>query len=318
MKKVKLFLTRILILYVILLIILSSFSSSFARSYDASCGEYVSQYARDFIATYCVPESRTHYDCSTLYPHWSGRSEFSGDFYACCSTGVYYMYKLALGVDLYTLDFHGMCSDALNAMSTSSNWINVTNQTLQPGDIVIHPGHTEMYIGNNENANFGNSPHSGKISHGPDLNDGSRGDATFTHAFRLASSVDVDPSGKVKGGAANINYSKFFFNGVPDGQYSIATRSIWEVIIDAISQILDYLLGLLLYIIRAVIVGYTAIMENLLNWIVNSVADTGVESTELNMSSTETATSDYEQKVTVDTLLFNKLELFDINIFKVR
>ena len=111
----------------------------------------------------------------------------------------------------------------------------------------------------------------------------------------------------------SINYSNFFFNGVPDGKYSLATRSFWQVIIDTIAQILDFLINLIFYIIRAVIVGYTSIMENLLNWIIN---DTNVEDKSLDISSTEASTSDSEDKVTVDRILFNKLELFDINVFK--
>ena len=311
MKKIKFILKRIIIIYLIFYIVLSSASTCFARGYDAACGEYVSQYARDFIAEYCVPETNTNYKCDFLDPenHWGGGTEFSGSFNACCSTGVYYMYKLALGINLYEYDFHGMCNTSVGTMSSSPYWDNVTNETLQPGDVVINVHHTEMYIGENQNANFGNSPHSGKVVNGPRMGE-------FTHAFRLKSSVDVDPSGKVRGAStANINYSKFFFNGVPDGKYSLAKRSFWQVIIDTIAQILDFLVNLIFYIIRAVIVGYTSIMENLLSWIINVVSDTNVEDKSLNMSSTEASTSDSDTKITVDKILFNKLELFDINVF---
>ena len=56
-------------------------------------------------------------------------------------------------------------------------------------------------------------------------------------------------------------------------------------------------------------------MENLLSWIINVVSNTNVEDKSLNMSSTEASTSDSDNKITVDKILFNKLELFDINVF---
>ncbi len=318
MKRIKWILKRIIIAYLIFYIVLSSASTCFARGYDASCGEYVSQYAKDFIEEYCTPETNTTYDCSFLEPekHWGGGAEFKGTFNACCSTGVYYMYKLALGINLYEYDFHGMCDDSVTSMSNSPYWENVTNQTLQPGDIVINVSHTEMYIGDNQNANFGNSPHSGKITNGPCVNTGAGGPRDFTHAFRLKNTVDVDPMGKVRGGSSSVNYSNFFFNGVPDGKYSLAKRSFWQVIIDTLAQILDFLINLLFYIVRAVIVGYTAIMESLLSWIINVVSDTNVEDKSLDISSTEASTSDSDTKITVDKILFNKLELFDINVFR--
>jgi hypothetical protein len=298
--------------------VLSSASTCFAQGYDAACGEYVSQYARDFIAEYCTPtETKTVYDTGATYPEnsWSGGAEFSGKFHACCTTGVYYMYKLALGIDIYEYGFNASTTASRNNMtgSYSQYWDNVTSQTLQPGDILLHVtpdiGHTEMYIGNNENANFGNSPYAGKVTVGPRLG------SEFNYAFRLKNSVDVSPAGQVRSVSSNINYSKFFFNGIPDGKYSLANRPFWKVIIDTIAQVLDFLINLIFYIIRAVIVGYTSIMENLLNWIINVVADTNVEDKSLNMSSTEASTSDSENKITVDKILFNKLEIFDINVF---
>ena len=319
MRRIKLILKRIIIVYLICYIILSSASTCFARGYDAACGEYVAQYARDFIAEYCTPETKTVYDCSFLYPedHWGGGTEFNGTFYACCSTGVYYMYKLALGINIYQYDFHGMCGDSVRAMSSSPYWENVTNQTLLPGDIVINVHHTEMYIGNNQNANFGNSPNSGSIPNGPCVNTGKGGSRDFTHAFRLKSSVEVNPTGKIRGGSSsNVNYSKFFFNGIPDGEYSLAKRTFWQVVIDSLLQVVDYILGLALYIIRIVIVGYTSIMENILNWFINVVSDTNVEDKSLDISSTEPSTSSSVDKITIESIIFNREELFDINIFK--
>lgn len=274
MKKLIAFSKKILIIYLIFYIALSSMTSCFARKYDDKCGEYVSQYARDFIEKYCTPASKTHYDASTIYPHWS-QGEFKGDFYACCTTGVYYMYKNALGVDIYELDYSAMSDTAISQMSSSNNWIQITSAAdLKPGDIVINNHHTEMYIGNGENANFGNDPNSGKIAGGP------RYGSDFTHAFRP--NFDVNPTGTVpieEGEIEEENLSiydenGFIYSGVAkiEGYKNSAPLGKW--IISMLTEILDYLLGILTLSVRIVIVGWTAIIEGWISDLVNAI--TGV------------------------------------------
>ena len=204
MKQIRLVLKKVLIVYVIIFIMLSSMSSCFARKYDAQCGEYVSKYARDFIAKYC-DNKPTVYDNSTIYAFFTGGSLGQGVFHACCSTGVHLMYKEALGVDIYELDFDGLCRTARPQMLSSSNWQEVSAGDIKPGDIVISDTHTELYVGNNENANFGNSPNSGTICDGPRLG------TSFTNAFRPT--FDVNPTGMVGSDAEEENLSIYDENG---------------------------------------------------------------------------------------------------------
>ena len=49
MKKLKLVLKRILIVYVVFFIAVSSMSSSFARMYDAECGEFLAKETKKFV-----------------------------------------------------------------------------------------------------------------------------------------------------------------------------------------------------------------------------------------------------------------------------
>jgi len=101
MKQLKLVLKRILITYLILFITLSSMSSSFARMYDKKCGEYLSQYSRDFIKKYCESGNTSYehvgFDASDAI-HWSSGTFGQGTFLADCTNGVHYMYFKALGV----------------------------------------------------------------------------------------------------------------------------------------------------------------------------------------------------------------------------
>ena len=224
------------------------------------------------------------------------------------------MYELALEVNIYNYDFSPRCSEGIQDMASSPYWTDVTNQTLQPGDVVICPSHTEMYIGNNENANFGNDPHSGKIANGPRLG------TSFTKAFRLTG-VEVDPSGKVTGAGVSsgtsVNYSKFFFNGIPDGTYSVASRkNIFETIIDALANILNYLIGILTYIFRLAAIGWIALADRLLNNTVNSITNPNIPA-EGTIAPAEVINLEKDERhVTIETLLYNQLDLFNVNIFE--
>lgn len=271
MKKIGRMLKKLLIIYLIIFIAISSMSKCYARPYDADCGEYLSDYARDFIQKYCTPVERTHYDNSTIYPHWSGGSEFQGDFYACCSTGVWYMYKNALGVDIYNFDFAGMCDTARAQMLSSSNWEEITSASdAKPGDIVINDHHTELYIGDNENANFGNSPHSGRIVGGPRYGE-------FTNIFRPTFAVNPQGSVPVEEEEDLSIYDEngFIYSGVAELKSYEASKPFGKWIFEKLTEILDYIVGIATLGIRMVIVGWTAIVERFfIDGIVNSV--TGV------------------------------------------
>lgn len=207
------------------------------------------------------------------------------------------------------------------------------------GDILLSDGHVEIYLGPEHGTGGAHSNHYKDIYGYVNVNGHTnaenqvdcaaenRGFITYSPNggtyYRLTDSAasrveTLDTTFSMAGtrGGTEFNYSKFFFNGVPDGQYSLAKRTFWQVIIDSILQVLDYLLNLILYIIRAVFVGYTAIMENILNWVINVVTDTNVEEKDLNISSTEASTTDSDGKVTIDSIIFNREELFDINVFK--
>lgn len=273
MKKLKKIGKKALIIYVIVYLLLSSMSSCSARMYDAQCGEYVSQYARDFIAKYCTPtEQKTQYELVGEVV-WSGGDFGKGTFIACCNTGIKYMYKLALSAELGDYGWANDCSVDWSGLSGNPNWEDVTNQTLQPGDIVINDHHTEMYIGNNENANFGNDPYSGVIVTGPRLG------SDFVKAYRPK--FDVTPTGtlpveELEDEDLNIyDENGFIYTGVAkiEGYKGSAPFGKW--IFKMLTQILDYLIGILTLGVRVVFVGWTAIIERfVIDGIVNAV--TGV------------------------------------------
>lgn len=271
MKKIKRVVKKAIIVYIIIYLILASISSSYARTYDKECGEYLSQYTRDFIEKYCTPtETKTRYVLISK-ARWTGGEFGKGIFEACCNTGVRYMYELALGVELADYGWANSCSTDCHGLANYPQfWEDVTNKTLEPGDIVFSTSHTEMYVGDNQNANFGNSPYSGKITVGPRLG------SDFSKAYRPK--FDVNPTGTIPIGELEdedlsiYDDNGFIYKGVASLESYESSSTLLGWIINMLSQILDYLIGILTLGIRIVIVGWTAIIERFfIDGIINSV-----------------------------------------------
>ena len=138
-------------------------------------------------------------------------------------------------------------------------------------------------------------------------------------------------SATVSSGGSSYNFSNFYFNGIPDGTYSIASNSFWSSLIETLASIADYLIGILTYIIRMVIVGWTSIIDRLFNWSINTITtvtieidedgskvedsddDTSVE--DMGISGADVDETDSEEKITLESLFYGDYDLVDINIF---
>ena len=278
MKQIKLVLKRILIIYVIIFVTLSSMSSCLARGYDDKCGEFLVEKTKEFIQKY---QNVSYYGgpggVGTAYAdpeiYWTGGELGKGNFYVCCTSGVRYMYQLYLGVDLYTLGYSALSDDDLNP--PSQYWDKIPVSEAKPGDILVRAGHVEMATtaGGGEHANFGStSAHACNIHSASD---------SFTIAIRLKNTVQVNPTGSValdeiEDEDLNIyDENGFIYTGVAKIEGYKGSVPFGKWIQKSLLQILDYMIGIMTYATRAVIVGWTAIFERLfMDGIVNAI--TGV------------------------------------------
>lgn len=269
MKQIKLVLKRILIIYVIIFVTLSSMSSCLARGYDDKCGEFLVEKTKEFIQKY---QSVSYY-LAEQEVTWTGGELGKGDLYVCCISGVKYMYELYLGVNLYDLGYSALSDDNLNP--PSQYWDKIPVSEAKPGDILVRAGHVEMATtaGAGEHANFGStSAHACNVH--------SYGD-TFTTAIRLKNTVQVNPTGSVALDEIedeNLNIydeNGFIYTGVAKIEGYKGSVPFGKWILKSLLQILDYLIGILTYATRAVIVGWTAIFERFfMDGLVNAI--TGV------------------------------------------
>ena len=360
MKKLKNILFKIIIIYMISYIFLANSISSYARVYDENCGKYVSDYARDFIEKY--GGNSKYGDLK-----WEGGSFGQGTFWCVCTTGVAYMYEQALGIKIsgkeigfnikakanlskYSSGFGGY------GMEDSDKWdkIDPTESSMKPGDILIvsngsYDSHAELYIGNGESANFGSGGANNCVVHKYNY-------TNWSAAFRLKG-VDVTPNGNVPNASTSntrergsiYGSSGFIYQGTPESSGYSKSKTLGEFIVDSLKEILDWLIGIITYLFRAVIVGYASLFEHLIiDGLFDSLTGDGkVDETQINSDNSQTAQEQNvetettteptteevteklentasaavkekdaaEPKITVENIVFNRVPFLDANFF---
>ena len=343
LKKFKMIFKCMLIYIVLFMIILSNVSYGYSSSDVAGA---VAGYAYQLLVwgnqenlsdggpklRYAQGDARNHHPKP-------GEPDPELPWYWDCSSFASNMYDMVTENGVFGGTEH-VCTGILSSGVFETTGVYNTDSApvsgVVPGDLLLNEEHVEIYLGPDKGtggAHTNRTEPFDRFAKTTALNQvdcgESRGIGPFyspqaAYFYKLTDSAaskitTLDTTFSMAGTRAQagdaINYSEFFFNGVPDGKYSLASRSFWQVIIDSLAQVLDFIVNLIFYIVRAVIVGYTAIMENLLSWMINVVSDTNTEDKTLNISSTEASTSDSDSKITVEKIFFNKLELFDINVF---
>lgn len=114
--------------------------------------------------------------------------------------------------------------------------------------------------------------------------------------------------------ASKVNTSDFYYSGTMKGSYTIEkSENFLAKIIEALGEILDYLAGLAVMGITSVFIGWTALLERCLTWILEGA--TG-EDIEIDSVSTTNITST-DNYITLDAIFFNRVPLLDINVFNL-
>ncbi len=104
---------------------------------------------------------------------------------------------------------------------------------------------------------------------------------------------------------------EFYYTGTQEGEY-VVEKGFWEKLLQALSELANYILGIMTLGIRGVIVGWIEIMEILLTAIL------GVEMDFVNyFSQAINGLDQYAQDVVnVEKIIFNRVKILDANIFK--
>ena len=335
MRKTKILLKKIIISIIILMILLATAfqGSSMAYTQEEVMGavagfaaHVVDEYKNGNIhVTYSQPKRESN-------PYWDSSYTWSSNpIYFDCTSFACGTFHYVAGIIDYPHCSGELVPDVPSDMATYfdkiTNW-NYTEAELQVGDLLSwntgDKGHGFIYVGGdkgfaNDGYYYTNAQdyiNRKKNSNLVIYRLNAAGAAAVTNLNTSFSIASVNQAGGLNN--KQVDYSDFFFNGIPDGKYSLATNSLWDIIVEALKGMLDYFVGYLTYIIRLIIVGVTSLFDKLLNNAVQSL-NNAAPKTLIESGVTATTVQDDESEdraVTIESLVFDQLELLDVNIFE--
>ena len=126
-----------------------------------------------------------------------------------------------------------------------------------------------------------------------------------------------------------LGEGEFYYSGTTKGSY-VPSTNIFSWLIDNLANIADWLLGIITMGFRMVFVGWTALIEKMLTWALEStsgvnadghavVTTTENENGKLEISSTDlTSVHDATNNVTVQAIVFNHVPALDVDFFNFK
>lgn len=122
----------------------------------------------------------------------------------------------------------------------------------------------------------------------------------------FVASTPISYASKVKSGDSE----QFYYSGTTKGSYTV-DKGFWARLVEALSAILDYLLGIFTMAFRIVFVGLGELLERALTWMIE-----GASGIEINIDSIDpTGMNDSNDYITVESIVFNHVPFFNINVF---
>ena len=120
------------------------------------------------------------------------------------------------------------------------------------------------------------------------------------------------PSAQAK---LSLGDNEFYYPGTTDGTY-VEKKSLGEWLVEKLAEIADYILGVVTMGSRMVFVGWTALLEHMLTWVLETAS--GINLNGENVSATDlTALNDSSKNVTVQAIVYNRVPALNVNFFKI-
>lgn len=107
----------------------------------------------------------------------------------------------------------------------------------------------------------------------------------------------------------------FYYSGTTKGTYTV-TKGIFAWLLENLGAIVDWLLGMATMLVRMVFVGWTALIEMLLTWVLETTMNMEMEMGTVSATNVS-ANTNSSQNVTVEAIVFGLVPMFDINIFNL-
>lgn len=298
---------KILLCFIILLIfqmIIANKTYASNKS-KADIGEYIAEFSVNF--------ANSHSD-ETVYSwdYWQRGQAYHGkktsgytspqglsytNMYAMdCVGWVSFAIHNSTGLDapLASSGASGFVVPQSNLCTNSNGYFEIVSGPPRPGDILINEGqHVMVYIGNGKvvdstwdfsTVQIRNAQNYTKIARITDKGVNDINDSDLTTIFNGQGSI----TGALRG-------SQFEYDGLQSGAFGVKVYD-WDWVLNCLKELLDWFIGIVTYVIRMVFVGWTGIVEELIN------------------NTMEMVTGE-EASLTIEKLVYNKVPILDVNFF---
>lgn len=334
-----------IVIIMLLIIILFPYATTLAVS-QADAGRAIASYAYDF----CIKFGLDSGNNQTIYDHDNGLAEERKKGYNLEPTTGTAQRNPSPQTRSYNTPLLAMDCVAFVAMvihqslgfepDAGNNWFicpprnksydskleRVTGE-LQPGDIGRSDRHVLIYLGKEG----GDYTVAESLSQNPDFKGPVLTNTNISSydIYRVKSSAveglsaseiktDTDGSGLVPSSGSGrrkktYTESDFHYNGIPDGTYSV-TAGWDDYIVDTLFAIIDYIIGIMTLSSRMAYIGWAAIIENMVSATIKKIDD---DYNNDNVKEQDPVSYTVEDDtVTVESIIFNDLDVFDVNFFE--
>ena len=112
-------------------------------------------------------------------------------------------------------------------------------------------------------------------------------------------------------------YSKVEYWGIPDAELYESSFGLFDWVFDVFRKIFEFLLNLIIYIIRMQVVGWANLCENLLQHVLLGISGDNNGST-LEAFFGNNGTSASGERITIESIFFNQIPILDANFFNFK
>ena len=109
---------------------------------------------------------------------------------------------------------------------------------------------------------------------------------------------------------------EFYYAGTTEGAY-VPTANIFSWLVNNIGDIADWILGLITMGFRMVFVGWTALLEKILTWALESTTGVAADGSLVSSSTDLSSLTDSSNNITVEAIVYNKVAAFNIDFFEL-
>ena len=114
----------------------------------------------------------------------------------------------------------------------------------------------------------------------------------------------------------DLKDGEFYYSGTSKGTYTVK-EGIFEWLLEAMGQIADWLLGIMTLGFRMVVVGWTALIEKILTWALESSSGVNVNGSVIEDTNDLTSLTDSSNNLTVEAIVFNKVQALNPDMFEL-